>query len=188
MENLEKAMVTVKRGRKSRVAVPLFMTRDYICSSLDAYPVEFLDMKLHHIQVYGEDIFHGLEINHGHLRLQVERELKGKILHLRKRFFETEGKDRQLRELIRASLTAFLSSFKALLYLAGIAVPRERREIIKAAAQAVGLDESVFMKCMTIREGNDKYSKTEVADIYRAYVKEIDKLCRRVDEMKAAPE
>jgi hypothetical protein len=188
MEGLEKAMDTVTRWRKSRVAVPLFMTKDYICSSLDAYPIEFLGMKLNHVPVYGEDVFEGLEIHPGHLRLQVERELKGKILHLRKRFLETEGKEKPVRELIRVSLTAFLSSFKALLYLLGLDIPRERREIIKAIAKAVGVDAAVFMKCMDIREGVDKYSRTELMDIYKDYVKEIDQLCRRVDEMKVAPE
>jgi len=188
MGELEKAMDTVTRGRKSRVAVPLFMTKDYIASSLDAYPIEFLDMKLHHVLVYGKDVLEGLEIHPGHLRLQVERELKGKLLHLRQRFLETEGKEKPVRELIRVSLTAFLSSFKALLYLLGLDIPRERREIIKASAQAVGVDAAVFMKCMAIREGSDKFSRTELMDIYKDYVKEIDQLCRRVDELKVAPE
>lgn len=188
MRDLEKAMDTVTRWRKSRVAVPLFMTKDYIGSSLDAYPIEFLDMKLHHVLVYGKDVLEGLEIHPGHLRLQVERELKGKLLHLRQRFLETEGKDKQLRELIKVSLTAFLSSFKALLYLRGLDVPRERREIITATARAVGVDTAVFMKCIAIREGDDRFSRTELMDIFRDYVKEIDQLCRSVDELKVAPE
>jgi hypothetical protein len=184
MENLEKAIDAVARWRKSRVAVPLCMTGDYICSSLDAYPIEFLDMKLHHVLVYGKDIFAEIEIQPGHLRLQIERELRGKILHLRKRFLDTEGKEKPLRELIKVSLTAFLATFKAMLFLLGVDVPRERREIITAAARSVGVDDAVFMKCMAIREGTDKYSKTEILDIYKDYMKEIDKLCRRIDEMK----
>jgi len=188
MVDLEKAMDTVTRWRKSRVAIPLFMTKDYIGSSLDAYPIEFLNMKLHNVLVYGKDVFEELEIHPGHLRLQVERELKGKLLHLRQRFLETEGKEKPVRELIRVSLTAFLSSFKALLYLMGLDIPRERRDIITGAAKAVGVDTSVFMKCMDIREGVDKYSRTELMDIYKDYVKEIDLLCRRVDELKVASE
>jgi predicted nucleotidyltransferase len=187
MENLEKAIDAVARWRKSRVAVPLCMTGDYICSSLDAYPIEFLDMKLHHVLVYGKDIFAEIEIQPGHLRLQIERELRGKILHLRKRFLDTEGKEKPLRELIKVSLTAFLATFKAMLFLLGVDVPRERREIITAAARSVGVDDAVFMKCMAIREGTDKYSKTEILDIYKDYMKEIDKLCRRVDELKVTP-
>ena len=186
MGNLEKAMDAVARGRKSRVAVPIFMTSDYICSSLDAYPIEFLDMKLNHVLVYGEDILEGLEIHSGHLRLQVERELRGKLLHLRTRFLETEGKEKPIRELIRVSLTAFLSSFKALLYLLGHNIPRERRDIITAAAQAVGVDGAVFMKCIAIREGVDKFSRAELMDIFKDYVKVIDQLCQRVDEMKTS--
>ncbi len=188
MEDLEKAMDTVTRWRKSQVAIPLFMTKDYIFSSLDAYPIEFLNMKLHHVLAYGKDIFEGIEIHPGHLRLQVERELRGKLLHLRKRFLETEGKEKHLRELIRVSMTAFLSSFKALLYLMGLDIPGERREIIAAVAKAVGVDGAIFMKCMDIREGVDKYSRTEIMNIFKDYVREIDQLCRRVDEMTVAPE
>ena len=48
-----------KYGRK-RIAAPLVMTPEYIESSLDAFPVEFLDFKHIHKTVYGHDLLQGL--------------------------------------------------------------------------------------------------------------------------------
>ncbi len=183
LEDLEKAMPVVAKWRKSNVTTPLFMTRDYICSSLDAYPIEFLDMKQNHVAVYGEDVLAGLEINREHLRLQVERELRGKILLLRKRFLETEGKEKEARKLIRDSLPAFLSAFRALLWLLGRDIPGDRREIVAATAAAVGVAAEVFIDCLDIREGKDHFSKADVTAVFRKYLGEIDGLCRRIDKM-----
>lgn len=183
MADLEKAMATAARWRKSNVATPLFMTKDYILSSLDAYPIEFLAMKLNHVAVYGEDILADLEINPEHLRLQVERELRGKLLLLRGRYLETEGKEKAVRRLIRESLPAFLSSFKALLWLMGGDIPRERRDIVAAAARAAGVAAEVFQRCLAVREERDKLSKGEVTALFRDYLQEIDNLCRRIDRM-----
>jgi len=181
--DLERAMDTASRWRKSRVTTPLFMTKDYISSSLDAYPIEFLDMKMNHVTVYGEDVLAVLEINPEHLRLQVERELRGKLLLLRGRYLETEGKEKAVRRLIRESLPAFLSAFKALLWLMGHDIPRERRDIVTAAAREAGVAAEAFLDCLAIREERDGLSKEEVMAVFRNYLREIDDLCRRIDGM-----
>src|SRR5512140_469613 len=46
-----------KKYGKKRIAAPLVMTPEYITSSLDAFPVEFLDFKLIHRTVFGDDLF-----------------------------------------------------------------------------------------------------------------------------------
>ena len=50
-----------KYGKK-KIAAPIVMTPEYIGTSLDAFPIEFLDFKLIHKTVYGADILAGLEI------------------------------------------------------------------------------------------------------------------------------
>jgi len=72
-----------KKFGKKQISSPLIMTPDYITSSLDVFPVEFLTIKLLHKTVFGEDIFNDLEINSSDLRYQCERELKVKLIGLR---------------------------------------------------------------------------------------------------------
>src|SRR4030042_856004 len=79
IEGLDRALETVGKWRKRNVAIPLFMTRSYLTGSLDAYPVEFLNMKRHYKVVSGEDVLADLAFDRCHIRLQLERELRGKL-------------------------------------------------------------------------------------------------------------
>ncbi|MDQ5985354.1 MAG: hypothetical protein CSYNP_01063 [Syntrophus sp. SKADARSKE-3] len=184
MNLLPRTLDIVAKWKKRRVAVPHIMTRKYILSSLDVYPIEFLNMQLQHVLVYGEDVLGDLSFKGEYLRLQLEREFKGKLLHLRQGFLETEGKDKAIRNLVRASLTAFLSAFKALLRLKDLDIPRDRALLIAAVEEAYGINREVFAKCLDIREGRDSLSKSEIAATFMAYVGEIARLCDEIDEIK----
>ncbi|MFQ5901297.1 MAG: hypothetical protein ACE5IH_07055, partial [Thermodesulfobacteriota bacterium] len=72
-----------KKYGKQRVAAPLIMTPEYIKRSIDVFPVEFMNFKLIHAAVFGDDILEGIEIKMTDLRYQCERELKVKLIGLR---------------------------------------------------------------------------------------------------------
>ena len=55
IERLDLAVETVARWRKRNVAIPLFVTRSFLRGALDAYPIEFPNMKPHYIFMSGED-------------------------------------------------------------------------------------------------------------------------------------
>jgi hypothetical protein len=181
VNKLEDFLATVKSWKKSRVAVPLVMTRAFIESSLDCYPIEFLNMKNSHILIYGENVLEKLNFKPEDLRLQIERELKGKLILLRQSYLETEGNTRQLKQLISRSLTAFISIFNALLYLKQESAPRQRRDTIKEIAKLFAIDARVFLSCADIKEDVDKFSGEEVADIFKKYLQEVEKICNIVD-------
>jgi len=183
VNKLEESLEVVKRWRKRSVAVPLVMTREFIEKSLDCYPIEFLNMKNNHFLIYGEDVLTQLSFKPEELRLQIEKELKGKLILLRHGYLETEGSTKQLRQLIGRSLTAFVSIFNALLYLKGEAMPKHRRDTIKALAKVLSFDPEIFLRCVDIKEGADKLSGAEVAAVFKKYIQEVEKLCDVVDTM-----
>ena len=78
IDHLDKALGTVTRWKKKNVSVPLVMTDSYIRSSLDSYPLEFLNMKSRYECVYGKDVLKDLSFPKDDLRLQCEREIKVK--------------------------------------------------------------------------------------------------------------
>ncbi len=181
--NLHRILDLLKRWRKRNVATPLVMTKAFLISSLDSYPIEFINMKRHYVKVYGEDVLEALTFKRENIRIQIERELKGKLLLLRTGFLETEGKPHQIRDLINVSLTAFLSAFRALLYLKGLEIPNERRSVISEAAAAFSIDASVFLKCSDIKDHSDRLTSSEVRLVFDDYLKEVDRLCTYVDGM-----
>src|SRR5210317_1696018 len=55
-----------KYGKKG-IAAPLLMTPAYIDQSRDVFPIEFLNIKLLHHTVFGQDIFRDLDIDRADL-------------------------------------------------------------------------------------------------------------------------
>ncbi len=183
INHLDKALVLVKTWRKRNVAVPLVMTKAFIESSLDSYPIEFLNMKNNSVLIYGENVLAALTFQPQDLRLQIERELKAKILLLREGYLESEGSVRSLRNLIGKSLTAFVSIFNALIFLKTGAVHHKKGETIKEMSNIFQLNEQVFLSCFSIKEGTDKLSSAEVILLFKKYISEVEKICLAVDSL-----
>ena len=184
IESLENAMEIVKRWLKSAVALPLFFTPSYISGSLDSYPVEFLNIKHRYKLVYGEDMLAPLSFDNKYVRLQIERELRGKLLHLRTGWLATEGKPKKIRELIGLSLTSFISLFSALLYMKGIEIPNNKRDIITAAGDAFGFNAHVFLNCEDVRRGADHFSAAEIKTLFQNYLLSVGRLCKQIDRLE----
>ena len=183
IDDLSRALGLAAKWKKRNVATPLFITREDMLSSLDSFPVEFINMKWHHVPVYGEDVLAALAFPPEPLRLQIEREFKAKILHLRKGYLETGGREKRIRQLIRVSLTAFAALFEAMLHLKSIEIPATRREIFQAAAKVFSRDAALFMKCEDVREGRDRFSSTEIQALFINYMKEVNHVSDIIDRL-----
>jgi len=184
MNRLERLHEFMKDWDKRRIATPLIMTKSFLEGALDVYPIEFMTMKAHHIQVVGEDILSSLAFDGTCMRLQVEREIKGKLIHLRQGFLASQGEAKKLRDLIKVSLVAFLSLFEAVLHLKGKAVPSSRRQVIRDTCEILGIDGSTFLKCLDIKEEAVRYDMKEIALLFEKYLSEIEKVDRFVDQFK----
>ena len=183
MDRLDRAFALVGKWRKKGVAVPLFLTEHYIKTSLDVFPIEYLNFQNNHVQVFGKEILKDLEFSPEFLRLQCEREIKGKLLLLREAFIETGGKGRALKRLMAEALPALLAIFKALLHLKKIAVPKERREIVKGVAESFGLEYAVFEGLLHIKAETSKISDEESLRLFKGCLKEMRKLSERVNSL-----
>jgi len=180
---LEKSFKTVEKWNKRKVSVPLFLTQSYISTSLDSFPIEFLNMQKSHQLVFGEDVLKELVFSKNHLRLQCERELKGKLLQLRQVYLESRGKTRNLKFIIENSLTAFISIFHALLYIKDKDVPAGRRETISLVSQEMEVDEKVFLDLLKVKEGSVKLSAEALHTLFENYIGEARKLAYTVDQL-----
>lgn len=183
IERLGDATDAVAKWRKRNVRVPLVMTKGYIDSSLDAFPLEFFNIKSAYQVIHGEDILGDLALGKQDLRLQCEKELKAKLLLVRESFLEADNKTPLLRELIVQSLSAFISIFKALLYLTGEEVPDKNEAVLATTAKSFGLNGDLFRTLWHIRKGEKKAGKGELVEIVQKYINEIRKLSTQVDQM-----
>ena len=184
IDQLDRAFGKIRKWKKKRVAIPLFLTESYILSSIDVYPIEYLNFQRHHQVIYGKDVLKGLVVDRKMLRLQCEREIKGKLLLLRRSFLETEGKSRALKELISISLPFFMAIFEALLFLIGSEEPTERRVKVKRVCELFGLDYNVFNTLLNLKEDRLKLEDKNLVELFKMYLKQVRKLAIKIDEME----
>lgn len=180
---LDRALETVSRWRRRKVAVPLFLTEAYLEGSTDVFPVEYLGFQRRHILVYGKDVLQDLSFDPRWVRLQCERELKGKLLLLREGYLESAGKGKALRELIGASIQALAAVLEALLFLKGEPPPADRRETFQRTCRLFGLDGDLFDQLLDIREGRRKTDGEALRRIFQAYLGQVHRLSTEIDSL-----
>jgi len=183
IKSIDRTFDLLKKWRKRAVATPLFLTPEYIKGSLDSFPLEFWDMQKFHQIVYGEDLLRGLEIRRSDLRLQCEREVKGKLLHLRQNFLNSERRAERLHMLLVHSVPSFLTIFNALLFLKNETTQNSRRDIFLQTAKVFDLNREVFEKIVRLRYEKLKLKRDELLTLTRAFIEEIRKLSQRVDQL-----
>jgi predicted nucleotidyltransferase len=171
----------LRRKLNKGFAVPLVLTENYIQSSLDVYPMEFLDIKLFHECLSGDDLFHDLDLKKDDLRLQAEREVKGKWVQLRQAALERGGNTSAMRELIAMSASSWHAVFQALLAIHDREVPAADDELVTAGAEIAGVDDSVFKEVALVQKGGTSLNRNAAWDLIQKTITEVDKLARYVD-------
>ena len=173
----------VKKWRKQLITMPLFLDPGYIKLSLDTFPLEFMNMSNAYHVIYGEDILEDIEFDKTDVRNQCERELKGKLLHLRAEYLNLRGDKKGLMDLIDRSLNTFRLVFDGALFLRDYEVPKETGYLLGAVTEEYELDASLFKKLSAVANGDVKIDETEADGLFDLYVEELDKLSKTIDEM-----
>ena len=106
----------VKLG-KAHIAAPLIMTPDYIKSSLDTFPLEFIEIKQQHMTLFGEDYFEPLDFDNAHVRLQCERDLKVILIGLRQGMLAATGREKFINALEAEAGEGLMRTLRGMLWL-----------------------------------------------------------------------
>ncbi len=173
-----------KRYKKRAVSAPLIMTPEYIEKSLDVFPVEFLNFKLIHKTLEGDDILEPLEIKTGHLRLQAERELKSKLIWLRQGYISSLGDRKLLTEGLSGSITGYMPLLRAIVHLFGETPPVKRSDVLVRLENLTGVKTGIFEKMLLLRRGEISLSERELESAFEEYYHATEELTRKVDEIK----
>lgn len=174
----------LKNWKKQLIAMPLFLTQNYIDNSLDTFPLEFLNMSTAYHVVFGVDVLDDLVLTAADIRNQCEREIKGKLLHLRAEYIELRGDTKNLIDLAARSLSSFRLVFIGALRLKGGAIPPSTAALLEAVTTGYGLDVGFFKKLTAVSGGEMKIGNKEADEFFDRYVEELDKLSGALDTME----
>jgi len=173
-----------KKYGKHKVAAPLIMTPDYIKSSLDVFPIEFLNFKLIHSAVFGEDLFQDLAIDRMDLRQQCERELKSKLIWIRQSYLSAQGDRKSLAEGFVNSITGYIPLFRGIIFLFWKTPPVRQHDVMEALGAESGVNTDAFAKVLREKHREIKLSMDELNTIFEEFYAATEKLGDIVDEIK----
>jgi len=174
-----------KKFGKKQVSSPLIMTPEYISTSLDVFPVEFLTIKMLHKTVFGEDIFSDLEIKKSDLRPQCERELKVRLIGLRQGYLSSLGNRKFLADGFISSFSGYIPLFRGIILLLGETPPMENKEVLATLQDVSSVNLDVFKTVLKAKKDKTKLSIEILNSIFEDYYKAIEKLGNITDEIKA---
>lgn len=181
LENLSKAHSIVNSPRFGIIS-PVFFTEEYIVSSLDVFPIEFLDIIENHVILYGKDVVKALKVDNKNLRFQCEQELKSKLINIKKRYLAIKNK-RDMESLLFKTFTSTLHIMRHLLRLKGCRSPYLKEDILSESEKAFGIDATIFSKILWARNKKMALTYKDVDSLLAGFVKELEALSSATDRL-----
>jgi len=138
-DDLGKLRQFARLGRglaREGVNAPLVLTPDLISTSLDTFPLEFIDMQARHRLIHGQDFLSHLQFNPADVRLQCERELKTAAMAMRQRTLHDPARSSWPAADIAEHTVRVLRGY---LHLHRFPAGTTTREIVSVAARQLGL-------------------------------------------------
>lgn len=175
---LKKATGIVK---KCKNLTPLFLTLEYITSSLDIFPIEFLDMQENYSVLYGGDVLKEIHVDLKNLRFQCEQELKIKLLHLKQAYLSLNSQPANLKEPLFKLFTSILHILRNVLRLKGILPNYQKENLLKELAVHLRIDLCHWEKILAAKLKKIKLNKTEIEELYFILVDNLEIIAQEVD-------
>jgi hypothetical protein len=168
---------------KQKQPPPLCMTKQELERSTDVFTIELLDMQQHHRVLFGADVLTGLQIPMDLHRVQVEYELREKLILLRQHVLVASDNESRLWDLLLRSAPSFTTLFRHALIAFGDSTRSARRDAVEALAKRVGFDTSAMLQVLDVRERKLDRKKIEIRDLVARYLATVEKVTDAVDKL-----
>ena len=186
-ERLRTARPALRGWARQRIPTPLFLDPGYLEGALDTFPLEFREIADFHVVLHGDPAyFSAIRIDRENLRLQVEEQLRGKLLHLWEHYLVAGGRRRELERLLVETLPGFEVPMRGLLRLRDLdATVVEDRPVgvalIEAVAATLGLELPTLKQLEASRVAGSKLPQRDLDPVFEGYLDELRAIIDRID-------
>ncbi len=179
---LAKPNAILKKWVKAGNPPPIFFSPEIISGSADVFPIEFFDIIERRKVLFGSDPFKEVKIDPKNLRHQCEHELRSKLMTLHSRVALIADQPKELIRLILESSSSFFAAFGGILRLAGARPKPSKKELAEQITKLTGIDTSIFMEVVEVREGSKIWRKEEALEKFEQYLTSIESVVKYVDK------
>lgn len=145
-------LATRAAGWQKNQVSPLLLEHGAWQDAGDVFAIEIADMRDHHQVLAGPDPLSELQIEASALRLQAERELRGKLIQLEMGLLGAAGAGGDnVGSLLAHAYPSFATYLRTTLRLADQAVPANADDVVTAGCALVGADPAAFRATLEAR-------------------------------------
>jgi predicted nucleotidyltransferase len=180
---LRRAAPALSAWMRVAKAPPLIQTADDWAASADVFPIEVEDIRDAHRLLAGRDVLQGVTTTRANLRLELEREARGKLIRLRAEYAAAAGDGKVLAELLVRALSTFLVFFRAGLRLAGRPLPSSDDQVMRAAAGVAGFDPDALGWALQARERVPAPSLKPFDPVAAGYLRAVEQYVQWIDRL-----
>ena len=120
VDDLGKCAANAAKWTRNGLAVPLLIIERDLRRSLDAFPLELMEIIATRRVIAGADLFSDVVVPKQELRRACEVQARGHVLHLREGYIESAGDTKALAKLVSAAIPPFRALVKNVARLEGI--------------------------------------------------------------------
>jgi predicted nucleotidyltransferase len=135
----EKAQTARESYRMAKATVNLaamFVLRDELQATVEAFPVKFVDAKMRHVLLCGEDLLKDIAVPRDRLLHATKQSILNTRIRLRERYLLVSLRKEQLVRVIADSASSLRAAAASLLYLEGRQASSPREALKQICAEA----------------------------------------------------
>lgn len=162
---------------------PLFFTGSELQAVADVFSIEMFDIKHRHRILHGKDPFQNLEVPMALHRVQLEHEIRTKLLLLRQHYLSVVGDDAKIRHLMLDSVSNFLALFRHTLIAMGETPPHHKGDVAQRISAKLGFDPQPLQQLLDVRHHKLKAETLDVNKVFAGYLRAIEAVVDAVDKL-----
>lgn len=164
----------------------LLMSEEEVHHSSDSFAIEFRDMKDRRKILFGLDLIAEVHIDLKYHRVQVEHELRSKLLRLRQQAAHVLSNPEALLKLCLDSVTTFCTLGRHALVAGGIHPKADRRAVVRQLAHTIPMDATPFEALLDVREDKSiaRDDLVDPGELFARYLESIGRLVTYVDGLE----
>ncbi len=168
---------------KSKHPAPLIFTWEELNRSLDVFPIELIDMQRRHRVLHGADVLKTVKVPLDLHRVQLEHDLRTKLLLLRQHYLSSDGDSKKVMHLMLGSVSSFITLFRHAQIAMGEQPPEPKRKVVELLAEKLRFDPGPFFDLLDVREHHLKPDTTDAQETFSRYLRAVEAVIRTVDSL-----
>lgn len=165
---------------------PLTLTTAEWRSSADVFAIEYADVLERHRLLYGALPTDGVRVRPEDIRRELEEQVLGKLLKLRRGIMEAGGDPGRERTLLEVSLPTFVGLFRAVVRLHGEPAPRDDAAAVERTGAIARFDASPFVRVVRHVRGEQMLQPGEIRGTLAGYLTGLERVIAFLDQWRPA--